>query len=227
MKKYRWLLFDADGTLFDFARAEESALAQTCQTLGIDFQPAHAEAYRRINVAAWHAFEQGELSLTDLRSIRFARFFAEFGLEGDPLATSDQYIAFLGQGHYLLDGAEALIAGVTGRYDLALITNGISHVQRPRLAASPLANSFNPVVISDEIGVAKPDPAYFDYAFGQMGWPAREDVLIIGDSLTSDMRGGQNYGVDTCWFNPEGKAAPADLAITYEVRSLGELAGRL
>ena len=185
------------------------------------------EAYRRINVAAWHAFERGELQVTDLRSLRFARFFDEFGLDGDPLGTSDRYIAFLGQGHYLLDGAEALIAAVTGRYDLALITNGISHVQRPRLAASPLANSFNPVVISDEIGVAKPDSAYFDHAFSRMGWPAREDVLIIGDSLSSDMQGGQNYGVDTCWFNPEGKKAPADLQITYEVRSLSELAGRL
>lgn len=224
MKQYKWLLFDADGTLFDFSRAEAHALAATYQTLGLQYRVTDIEAFRRINREAWHALERGELALEQLRSIRFESLFEEIGVDFDPVSTSELYIEYLSQGHYLLAGAQHLIEQVSARYQLALITNGISQVQRPRLAASPFANRFDPVVISDEIGSAKPDPAYFDYAFGQMAHPAKEDVLIIGDSLTSDMQGGHDYGVDTCWYNPEQRAAPAGLNITYQVFSLATLA---
>ncbi|MCA9932829.1 MAG: HAD-IA family hydrolase, partial [Anaerolineales bacterium] len=104
---------------------------------------------------------------------------------------------------------------------IAIITNGIAAVQRPRMARSPLQPFVEAFIISEEVGVAKPDPAIFDVAFAQMGEPQRTAVLIIGDSLSSDMQGGLNYGIDTCWYNPHGHTG--SLPVTYEIRQLADL----
>ena len=110
-----------------------------------------------------------------------------------------------------------------GLEGLAIITNGLSAVQRPRFAASSIGHLFDPVIISDELDVAKPDPAIFDAAFERMGGPAKEEVLLVGDSLSSDMRGGVDYGVDTCWYNPRGTPRPSGMSITHQIGELGEL----
>jgi 2-haloacid dehalogenase len=114
-----------------------------------------------------------------------------------------------------------LIADLHGRYHLTLITNGLADVQYPRLQKSGLATYFDTIIVSDEIGVAKPDPAIFDHTFERLQRPSKETVLIIGDSLTSDMAGGRSYGIDTCWYNPNGKTADFDL--TYEISELSQL----
>ncbi|MBU0596271.1 HAD-IA family hydrolase, partial [Candidatus Bipolaricaulota bacterium] len=123
----------------------------------------------------------------------------------------------------LIEGAERLVSSLAGRARLALITNGFAAVQRSRFARSTLTPFFEAVVISEEVGAAKPDPAIFDEAFRQMGNPAKDEVLMIGDSLTADIRGGIDYGIDTCWFNPHGGETPTDLEVTYDIRALDEL----
>jgi 2-haloacid dehalogenase len=221
MTKYNWLLFDADNTLFDYDRAEATALANSFAQFGLDFNPAVGETYRAINAQIWRDYEQGAITQQTLRTERFRRLFAALGAAVDSSAFSQQYLANLGQAGQLIDGAEALIDRLSREYHIAIITNGIAEVQRSRMAASPIEKYFEAFVISDELGVAKPDPAIFDAAFAQMGWPQKTAVLIIGDSLSSDMQGGLNYGIDTCWYNPANKQT--DLPVTYNIQKLEEI----
>ncbi len=224
---YSWLLFDADGTLFDFDRAEVQALRRTLDQAGDRLAPDEAshyrETFRRINGDLWRLFENGGISQDNLKVERFARLVAETGLPGDPHQLSELYLANLAQNSDLLPGAEEILASLSGEYRLALITNGLKAVQRPRFGRSSIIHYFDVTVISEEVGHAKPDPQIFDVTFAQMGWPSRDEVLIIGDSLTSDIAGGINYGIDTCWYNPARLPRPDGLAITYEINDLHQL----
>jgi 2-haloacid dehalogenase len=221
MKNYTHLLFDADGTLFDYATAEAQALADNFAHHELDFQSAHGERYQVINLRFWQRFEQGQTTAAELRTGRFQSLFDEFGIAYDATAFADTYLTQLGQQAHLIAGAAELIADLHGRYHLTLITNGLADVQYPRLQKSGLTTYFDTIIVSDEIGVAKPDPAIFDHTFERLQRPSKETVLIIGDSLTSDMAGGRSYGIDTCWYNPNGKTADFDL--TYEISELSQL----
>ncbi len=221
---YRWLLFDADGTLFDYEKAEALALQRTFDSLGLRFEPACRELYHRINHDLWLALEQGTVTAESLRTKRFELLFATLGLAVDVQSVSRTYLGHLANASELMPGALETITALRPRYHLALITNGLRDVQRPRLAQSALKDSFAAFIISEEVGAAKPSPAIFDIAFREMGHPARNQVLLIGDSLTSDIQGGINYRIDTCWFNPTRAPRPAGMTITYEIAHLNELA---
>ena len=221
--KYAWLLLDADDTLFDYDRAEEEALRRTFESLGDGYEPRYAHTYRQINARIWQQFEEGTISQQRLRTRRFELLFQAIGVELDPARFSRQYLANLGQGTYLLDGAEEVVRALYGRVGLLVITNGLTEVQRPRLADSAIGAYMDGVVISDEVGVFKPDPRIFDIAFERMNHPAREEVLLVGDSLTSDMPGGIAYGIDTCWYNPGQRLRPPELDIRYEIHHLADL----
>lgn len=227
MKRYKWLLFDADGTIFDFDAASKLALENTFAFAGIPHTPETVGLYKRVNHACWEEFERGEISATTLRPERFRRLLNELDYNGDPMQIGTQYAQYLSEGTHILDGAFDMLNAVHGKSDLLLITNGLKEVQRPRFAATNMSYYFPHVVISDEVGFAKPDPRIFDICFEKMGNPAKSDVLIIGDGLTSDMRGGIDYGIDTCWINLKGKSRPADMLMTYEINELPQLASVL
>ena len=220
---YTWLLLDADGTLFDYDRAEGEALQRTFEALGDGYEPRYAGIYRQINAEIWRQFELGTISQRRLRTRRFELLFEAIGVELDPARFSQMYLAYLGQGTYLLDGAEEVVRVLHGRVGLLVITNGLQEVQRPRLANSAIGAFMDGVVISDEVGVSKPEPGIFDIAFEQMGHPAKGSVLMVGDSLTSDMPGGIAYGIDTCWYNPDQRPRPPELDIRYQIQHLAEL----
>ena len=220
--KYTWLLFDADDTLFDFARAEANALKWTLEQAGLPFQTEYVQQYAHFNQQVWQEFERGLVTSQELRVKRFRLFFDKTGLEGDIAAVSQLYLRNLALGTDLHEGAHEVVHGLKDYYHLALVTNGLKDVQRPRLDRSSLHDCFEHVFISEEIGAAKPAPAFFEAVFTALGQPARENVLIIGDSLSSDILGGVNYGIDTCWCNPQGRAT--DLPVTYQIKRLGELA---
>ena len=221
--KYEWLLFDADNTLFDYDKAEAAALASTFEHFQLPFDQEAAAAYRRINGRIWIEFEQGLISQEALRAERFVRLFQFLHIDTDAEDFSAEYLHQLGLGTFLIPGADALLAALNPRCQLLLITNGIPDVQRPRLAASTIQQHFPKIVISGEVGAAKPDPKIFDAAFRLMGWPSREKVLIIGDSISSDIRGGQDYGIDTCWYNPNGRVPAGNVQPTYEIRELQQI----
>ena len=221
--KYEWLLFDADGTLFDYDLAEDKALRGAYVEFGLAYDLRHGEAYRRINRQVWLDFEQGKITAEALRVRRFALLFEAMGIAADAKGFSDRYLAHLARAGDLLPGAEEVLRRLHGHYRMVVITNGLKEVQRPRLSSSPIAGLFAALAVSDELGVAKPDPRFFETVFDQIGSPPREKVLVIGDSLTSDIQGGNTYGLDTCWFNPLGKPVDPRIPARYEIRALPQL----
>ena len=185
--RYEWLLFDADNTLWDFSAAEAGALERTLSARDIAWSDEVLAQYRIINHTAWSDYESGKLSKSQLRTIRFKRLLEYYRLDHPAEELSLDYRTYLSQSTHMLEGAEALLHGLRGRYRMGLITNGLKEVQRPRLAATGLGDHFEFVVISDEIGVAKPHPGFFDVAYDQMAKVGKNKVLVIGDNPNADI----------------------------------------
>jgi len=223
LMRYKWLLLDADGTLFDYDQAEASALEKTLEEIGVRFEPRYTQIYRQINARMWRAFEQGKISQAWLKVRRFELLFEAIGVESDPETISVRYLQNLADGSQLIEDAEEVVRRLSEKVGLVLITNGLQMVQRSRLAKSPIVGYFTDILISEEVGAAKPDGRIFDMAFGMMNNPSKAEVLMVGDSLTSDIKGGNDYGIDTCWFNPKRKPCDQDVRITYEIHHLSEL----
>ena len=220
--KYKWLLFDADGTLFDYDKAEKQALKNTFAQIGYPFEAHYLNEYQKINRAMWLDFEKGKINQQRLRTRRFELLFEAVNLHHDSQDFSAKYLANLAQGTYLIDGAEEIIKTLSTKFGIVIITNGLMDVQRPRFDQSSIRRYIKEIIISEEVGSAKPDKKIFDIAFERMNHPAKDEVIIIGDSLTSDIQGGHNYGIDTCWFNPEGKTN-GQITTTFEIQRLDQL----
>lgn len=217
MKTLRWLIFDADGTLFNYEAAEKIALGKAFRAFSIPDTLQNHELYRKFNSALWDRFELGLVTSVKLRELRFEHLLKAIGIDADPQALSRRYLQELGNLAPLLPGAREIVAELAPDYGLVLATNGISDVQRRRLALSGLERFFEAVVISDEIGVAKPHGAYFDELFRRIGEPPRRRAMIIGDKLSSDIAGGVRAGIRTCWFNPSGEACSDEIQPEFEI----------
>ena len=223
-KRYRFILFDADGTLLDYEKSEEAALQASLEEEGIPYRKEdHLEVYRIINQELWELFEQGGIRADDLRIERFRRFLQELNLETDPVPIARRYLGHLAQEAHLYDGAEKVLKSLKPRYMLGIVTNGLKEVQRNRFSRTVLPAYMDCIIVSDEVGVQKPDPAIFRLALEAAGHQEPGTTLVVGDSLTSDIQGGWNAGMDTCWFNPGGKGNITNLRPTYEIRDLIEL----
>lgn len=221
--KYQWILFDADNTLFDFDQSERFAFAEALKQVGIPFIESQFKLYHSINKSCWRAFEDGLLKKEDLRTARFEQFFKAIDKEADPLQFSELYLTQLSHSAFMLEGSMALLEELSDQYKMAIITNGLKEVQRPRITKAGLSNIFDVIVVSDEIGHAKPHPSFFDYTFNEMRHPDKEEVLVVGDNLNSDIKGGKDYGVDTCWYNHLRVTNESEVVPTYEVHSIGEV----
>lgn len=221
--RYRWLIFDADGTLFDFRLGETTALKLTTRRHDVEYSPHLHDVYKVISADLWGRFERGEIDLKTLRVDRFGRLFEELEIDVDPESFNTDFMRDLGQQTQLLPGAEDAVRDLSSRCRLLLATNGIAVVQRARFSSASIRRYFEDVVISDEIGVAKPQREYMDVVFAKMGDPPRSEVLMIGDSLSSDIAGGVEYGIDTCWFNPNGVELDGGPRPTYTISELVEI----
>ena len=221
-RSYHWLLFDADDTLFDYARAEADALQAAFHGFELPFDARTLNLYREFNHQLWLRFEKGEVTGEQIRVQRFARLFEALQLR-EPPTLAERYIDHLAAQTTLIQGARETLDALHKMHRIAIITNGMTRVQRPRLAQSALAPFISELIISEEIGAAKPAPEIFAHAFARMGQPRKEQVLMIGDSVTSDMQGGATFGIDTCWYNPKRLPRPSQPQLTHEIRDLREL----
>jgi YjjG family noncanonical pyrimidine nucleotidase len=220
---YRWLLFDADGTLFDYDRAERAALEQALAGIGVPFDPGHLATYRRINGALWQGVERGDITPGVVKVRRFELLLEAIRVAHSPATLSAAYLECLANCSELVEDAEAVLAALHGRYRIAILTNGLTVVQRGRLARSAIRHHISDIIISEEIGAAKPAKEFFDTAFARLGHPSKREVLMIGDGWASDIQGAVQYGIDACWYNPGRKPRPANHEITREISSLREL----
>ena len=221
--KYKYLLFDLDGTLFDYDKAESTALENTFLQFGFSYNSKYLDTYREINHLIWQDFENGKIAQKELKTKRFNQLGKSLSLNLDSSTFSDIYLINLSKGIDLIDSADELLEKLINKAKLYLITNGLTIVQRPRIKNSTIGKYFNNVIISEEIGFAKPQKEIFDLTFELMGNPNKDEVLIIGDSLSSDISGGINYGIDTCWYNPKRNKSDNNIIPTYEIQELKEL----
>jgi len=221
--RYTWLILDADGTLLDFVQAERIALERTPQDLELAIPSTFVSVYEEINADLWARFEQGWIAARDVRQQRFQAVFERLQIDADADAFSEAFLQNVIRESVFEQGAEQVLAHLRGRVGLLLLTNGFSDVQRARIERMGLKAAFDHVIISEEVGVAKPDPAIFDLALARMGDPDRGSVLVVGDSLASDILGGRNSGLDTCWYNPRDEPAQETITPTYTIRRLDEL----
>ena len=223
--KYATLLFDSDETLLDFKKSEKEAIVGALSYAGIAPDAEIIAEYSKINQGLWKLLEKGGIKKDELKYRRFELLFEKYGITSDPRETANKYMELLSRRGYLLDGAKELCEALSGKADLYMVTNGIKFSQEGRLADSGMTCYFKDIFVSEDAGREKPSAEFFDYVAKRIPGFSKEKAIIIGDSLTSDIAGGINYGIDTCWYNPRGEEAPENIRnkITYTVSTHKEI----
>lgn len=217
------IFLDVDDTILDFHTAEANALRGTLESIGLDPTPETTALYSRINARQWELLEEGRLTRAQVLTRRFDILFGELGVERSSAGTQKIYERLLSQGHWFMPGAEALLEELYGKYDLYIVSNGTGTVQDGRIASAGIARYFRDIFISERIGFDKPRREFFDACFARIPDFDRERAIIVGDSLTSDIRGGINAGIRTCWYNPRGKQRREDILPDFEISKLEQL----
>jgi len=223
MSCYKTLLFDADNTLFDFQACEKEALRLVFHKYNYELNEEITRIYERINLALWKKFEQGLIDRDTVIYSRFGQLFKEIGIFDDGISFEDDYQELLGMQHFFIDGASEVVQKLYERFDLYIVTNGVTATQLRRLKDSGVDNYVKKIFVSEETGYQKPMKEYFDYCFDRIEDLDRERTIIIGDSLSSDIKGGNNAGIATCWFNPNRLENNTDIKVDYEIRHLTDL----
>lgn len=221
--KYDILLFDADDTVLDFGAAEERALKISFESNGLHFDKHVLETYRKNNIREWQRLERGEISVEQVLANRFNATFAELNFSASLQSVSELYERELHNGHNVVPHAEEVLQKLQKKCRLYLASNGVLSIQNSRLAGSGLGKYFLKRFISEEIGVPKPNVEFFRRSFAKIDNFDSSRTLIIGDSLSSDIRGGKNAGIATCWFNPCGAKNDTDVKPDYEISDLRQL----
>ncbi len=222
--KYDWILFDLDNTLMDFHEASKLSFYDLMKSHGILHGPELYPIYQQVNFLVWKDFEAGKIDAVTLRAKRFQDFYLKTKIKGmDPMESNATYLQNLIRFSTMLEGSIELLDFLKGKVKMAIITNGLREVQRPRLDALNITSYFDAIVVSDEIGWAKPQKEYFDYAMNECNQPRKEHTLVVGDSLHSDIKGGLEYGLPTCWCNLFGQEPPKDILPDQEINALHEL----
>ncbi len=219
----RNILLDLDDTLLDFSVAEHAALMRTFEDFGIPADEAVMRRYSQINSNCWRRLERGEISRSEVLIGRFRALFAEMALPGRAEEVNARYEEYLAREHAFVPGTPALLEALYGKYRLYIVSNGTAKIQYSRIAGADIGKYFDGIFISEEIGYDKPDRAFFSYCFSQIPDFSREESVIVGDSLTSDMLGGRNAGVRTVWFNPAKKRDEIGATPDFEIQAPRQL----
>lgn len=221
---YTHVLIDADDTIFDFEKAEKVAIERSFFKLQYHVNVDEViKTYQSINKILWSDVEKGLINTQHLRVERFKRLFQELDM---PLPTeefSTLFIKHLGDGTYLLDGAEQMCRYLSEHYTVAIITNGIKEVQLSRLKQSAIKEYIKEIIISEDVGCSKPDPGIFEFAMQKLGHTDKQTMIMIGDSLSSDIQGGINFGIDTCWLNRNNIQNNTSVKPTYQIQTIDDI----
>ena len=222
--KYDILLFDADNTILDFDKSEEQALERAFRDMGWEFNQNVLTVYRKNNIFQWELFEQGKLTKPQVLVNRFVETFKELSLPLDKSeAVGNLYEEYLKLGFFVVPHAEEVLEKLQATCKLYVVSNGVAEIQNSRMKGSGLEKYFIARFVSEEVGYPKPQREYFDYCFKHIEGFDKSKTLIIGDSLTSDIQGGVNAGIDTCWFNPNHVKNTKNLTPCYEIENLRQL----
>lgn len=217
--KYQWILFDADETLFSFN--SYLGLKPMMARYGIDFTPQHYAEFQSVNQPLWVAYQNQEITAEELQRTRFAKLAIQTGQ--DPLVLNRELMAEMATASLPLDNTVTTLQALEGKVKMGIITNGFRALQQKRLKHTQTEHFFEIVVVSEDVGVAKPDKRIFDYAFAQMENVDKSQVLMVGDTLESDILGGNLSGIDSCWFNLHKKTNLTPIQPTYEIHSMLDL----
>lgn len=217
------VFFDLDDTILDFHAAERNALKGAFDELEIACGEALLRRYSEINVSCWQKLERGEMTREEVLVSRFEKLFREKGIACDARTAQERYETRLERGHYFMPGAPELLEELFPKYDLYLVSNGNTVTQESRLKSAAIGPYFKGIFISEQIGVNKPARAFFEACFAAVPDFRAQDAIIVGDSLSSDILGGINAGIRTCWYNPAHAPEREDIRADYTVFSLAEL----
>ena len=218
--RYKAVLFDIDDTLLDFQTGNRNAVNQLMDELGY-LHPHRYDQYETVNLECWAALEKGEMTQAELRRERFIRFFDRYSVPGDPFYAAERFVELLGEQSILMPHAEEVVRELSEQLPVIIVTNGITTIQRSRLAKSPLKDLVSGVVISEEAGVSKPRPEIFMMAIEPLGI-APSETLMVGDGINSDIQGANNAGIDACWLNPLGVSLPNGIHAEYIIKDIRE-----
>ena len=214
--RYKRILLDIDDTIFDFQQGNRNAVNELMAELDLS-SPTVFDEYQAINHACWAALERGEMTQETLHVERFRRFLAARNRDDDPKAVADRFAYLLGMQAIPFPYAEATVKELCAHRPVTLLTNGITVIQKRRMERTPIRDWIDKLVISQEVGVAKPDPRIFEIALDGLD---PSEALMIGDGVQSDVLGANRAGVDVCWYNPKGKAPPEGVHAEYEIRDI-------
>ena len=232
---YKLVLIDLDDTLFDYPKTEKEAFRNTFEELGFFVESELGNAkkeeiyekikdrYKDVNLQLWKDLEKGAVDKDRLMVVRFEKIIEEFDLKYDPYEMSELYLKKLGEGIFPFEATEKLCEYLHSKYKVGIVTNGIKEVQHSRIENSTIVKYIDKIIISDEVGVNKPDKRIFEYAMNYFEIMDKSEVIMIGDSLGADIKGGQNAGIDTCWVNLRKNVNDIGIVPKYEVRKLEEL----
>lgn len=223
---FKWIMFDADDTLFDSHAASMAGIRDSLAEYKIPFSDLIYEQYQAINLPMWQLFSEGKITIEKIKEERFVAFFKAMNRE-IPISGSAfnlLYLNNLAKNTDLLSGSLDLLRSLRGKCKLSIVTNGMKEVQRKRLKLTQIDHYFDSIIVSDEIGITKPDPRFFDHALASIedNIP-KEKILVVGDSLFSDIQGAKRAELPSCWFNPHQKEPNFDIKPDYEISCLGDL----
>jgi len=226
LDQIRWLLIDLDNTILDYDAAARSALTSTYGEFGIPATDEYIDLYKTINRKYWEEFESGEIDIQTLKQKRFETFVASTGLEVNPDDLNNFYLDKLSEQAQIMSGARDFLDWARSRFRLAVVTNGFPEVQRPRILKAGLLGYFEELIISEEIGSSKPRAEFFQFLYNRIHPVAKNALMIIGDNLYSDIKGGLDFGIQTCWYNPAMQGNHSDVEPHIEISSFSQLISR-
>lgn len=221
--KYKVVILDLDNTLIDFDYMEVESLKHTLEHFNVTWTDEMIEDYILINQALWERLEKGEHTKEEILLLRFKTLADRYGMTIDPVQVNEMYLKGMKDHTMYMPHGKELLDAIKGKTCLVMLTNGVTIAQKGKVEKLGLDEYFDHIIISEAVKLHKPDVRIFEYMSKQIGMYDKEEMIIIGDSLTSDIQGGINYGIDTCWYNPKKKASISHVNADYTIQSLEEL----